>query len=75
MGALPESVYRHYLHSKDSHVSITPLDVAGARSFFNDVELKFVLVNVNDVVQEKLVDDPVLLSPQSNQRIISVLSR
>ena len=75
MASVPETVYQHYLHSKDQGTLITPDDVVEARSFFNEAKLKYALIDLesNELVPGQLATLQSEFSCQSNQRIVSVL--
>ncbi len=77
MATAPESVYQHYLHSKDKEASIAASEVAETRRFFNEVDLRFALIEKKsgELVPGKLVNRRGDLPCQSTQRIVSVLFR
>ncbi|MEZ6093461.1 MAG: hypothetical protein R3C03_04365 [Pirellulaceae bacterium] len=45
MGAVDQSVYKHYLHSTDLSTKLTAQDVAETRDYFNNVDLKVALLD------------------------------
>ena len=75
MGAEPESVYRHYLHSQDFGTTFAPIDIANVRREFNKATIKYALLDsVNrELVAGSLVDDGASLTAQSHQQIVAVL--
>ena len=75
MGAASEDFYQHYLHSKDQGTVLAPADVAKTRRFFNQVELKFALLEreSNELVTGVLVEHRRELACLPSQRIVSVL--
>ena len=77
MSAISHETCRHYLHSKDQKVVITPTDVAIARAYFNQVVLKFGLLDIQagTLVAKSLVEDSRGLSCEPGQQIVSVLIR
>lgn len=77
MASEQEEVYRHYLHSKDLGTLITPIAVAEARAYFNDVDLKFTLFDIQTggLVSSKLAESCSELSCLHGQQIVSVLVR
>ena len=78
MSPTEESVYRHYLHSADSGTRISAADVAAARKYFNEVELKFALVENESgrFASETPVETYSELSYQSDkEHLVCVLAR
>ena len=77
MSAVSHEIYRHYLHSKDQEVVISPKDVATARAYFNQVVLKFGLFDLQagTLVAKSLVEDSRGLSCEPDQQIVGVLFR
>ena len=75
MSSASHEVYRHYLHSKDQKVVIAPMDVAIARDYFNQVVLKFGLINLETktLVSKPLVESRHELNCKIGQEIVSVL--
>ena len=77
MSAVSHETYRHYLHSKDQEVFIAPEDVAIARAYFNQVVLKYGLLDLHagTLVAKSLAEDSHGLSCEPGQQIVSVLIR
>ncbi len=40
-----ESMYKHYLHSSDQGIEISPADIMELRMYFNEVQIQFALVD------------------------------
>jgi hypothetical protein len=76
MASTEESVYKHYLHSVDLGTRISATDVVAARKHFNEVELKFALVENESgrFVSENPVD-AVLSYPSDKEHLVCVLAR
>ena len=77
MSAVSHETYRHYLHSKDQNIVISPRDIAIARAYFNQVVLKFGLFDLQagTLVAKSLVEDSRGLSCEPDQKIVGVLIR
>ena len=77
MASVPRESYRHYLHSKDQDVVISPEDVAEARVYFNQVASKFGLIDFQSgkLISKPLVEDSCELNCKPSQQIVSVLVR
>lgn len=75
MGSAPEAVYQHYLHSKDQGAAITAEDIATTRAYFNQVNLKFGLVDRQQgvLVSKQLCENSGELDCQPKQQVASVL--
>ena len=76
MATASRPVYRHYLHSRDQEVVIAPADVAAARVFFNEVVIKFGLLDLQSgtLIATPLVEDIDELICNHDQKIVSVLT-
>ena len=59
MGSEAQSVYRHYLHSKDRGITFAPIDIANVRRDFNKATIKYALLNTvtRKLNPDVLVDD------------------
>ena len=77
MSAVSHETCQHYLHSKDQNIVISPRDVAIARAYFNQVVLKFGLLDLQagTLVTKSLIEDSHGLSCEPGQQIVSVLIR
>jgi hypothetical protein len=77
MASAPEAIYGHYLHSKDQGTRIAPTDVATARAYFNEVDLKFALIKreSDEFLTGKLADQSSDLSCPPGQQIVCILVR
>ena len=78
MASADESIYTHYLHSADRGTLITAIEVAKTRAYFNEIELKFALVEngSHEFLSNKPVDDHSELSRQPGQgHLVCVLTR
>ena len=75
MGGVSHEIYRHYLHSNDKDVVLTAESVARARMYFNQVVLKFGLLDLKTgaIVSTELTNTPDELHCKSGQQIVSVL--
>jgi hypothetical protein len=76
MASIEESVYKHYLHSVDLGTRITATDVVAVRKHFNEVELKFALVENESgrFVSENPVDTVLSYQPDK-EHLVCVLAR
>ncbi|QEG22037.1 hypothetical protein [Mariniblastus fucicola] len=74
MGAESHDVYRHYLHSRDKDTVFTPDDVASVRSYFNAVDHRRGLLNVQTgkLLLVTFEDEPPV-PKEPDQKIVSVL--
>ena len=75
MASVSDTIYRHYLHSKDQGVEITPGNVALVRTYFNQVVPKFCLLDLQsgELASKQLVEDSRVLTCEPSQQIVSVL--
>ena len=60
MGSISHETYQHYLHSKDREVVISSEDIAKTRVYFNQVEPKFGLFDLQAgvLLSTQLTDNP-----------------
>ena len=74
-GAVPESVYRYYLHSQDIGTTFAPIDIANVRRDFNKATIKYALLDsdTRELVDNCLVEDVLSLTPKPHQQIVAVL--
>ena len=79
MASVDQSVYKHYLHSKDEGHLFTAQHVAEAKSYFEEVEWKFALIDVvtTEFVSSKPVDtlDELSYSPVNQLQVVVLVRK
>ena len=75
MASADQSIYRHYFHSKDLQRRISPSDVAELRRYFNDVDVKFAVIDKtsSNFISSRPIGTAPELTDQTDQQLVVVL--